>query len=120
MPSVTSRVVQMIASIANVAALTFIFFRLIAVNSTTVALAFVLTVLAIATRWGLAEAILSSVVAVFCFNFFFLPPIGTLTIADPQNWVALVTFLITAIVASQLSANAKRREREATARRNEV
>jgi len=120
MQSVTGRVVKTIAATAIVAALTFIFFRLLTVNSTTVALAFVLTILAIATKWGLTEAILSSVVAMFCFNFFFLPPVGTLTIADPQNWVALLTFLITAIVASQLSANAKRREREATARRNEV
>ena len=36
-------------------------------------------------------------------NFFFLPPVGTFTIADPQNWLALTAFLVTAIVASQLS-----------------
>lgn len=120
MQTVTAVAVRIFASIAIVAALTFAFFRLFAVNTTTVALVFVLTVLAIATRWGLMEAIVASVAAMLCFNFFFLPPIGTLTIADPQNWIALLTFLVTAIVASQLSANAKRREREATARRNEV
>ena len=105
---------------AAVAALTLLFYRLLPVNSTTVALVFVLAILAIATAWGLTEAILASLLAMLCFNFFFLPPIGTLTIADPQNWVALLTFLITAIVASQLSASVRRREREATARRSEV
>src|SRR5260370_30010308 len=105
---------------AIIAAITFLFFRLLPVNNTTVALVFVLAILAIATAWGLTEAILASILAMLCFNFFFLPPVGTLTIADPQNWVALLTFLITAIVASQLSARIRRREREATARRDEI
>ena len=47
---------------------------------------------------------MSSIVAMLCFNFFFLPPVGTFTIADPQNWVALFAFLATALTASQLSA----------------
>ena len=120
MPSVAQRVLKTFAAMAAVAALTLLFYRLLPVNSTTVALVFVLAILAIATAWGLTEAILASLLAMLCFNFFFLPPIGTLTIADPQNWVALLTFLITAIVASQLSASVRRREREATARRSEV
>lgn len=114
------RITRIVGSVGIVVALTILFYRLLPVNSTTVALVFVLAVLAIATRWGLTEAIVSSVLAMLCFNFFFLPPIGTLTIADPQNWVALLTFLITAVVASQLSASVRRREREASSRRNEV
>ena len=31
-------------------------------------------------------------------NFFFLPPVGTFTIADPQNWIALIVFLVVAVV----------------------
>ncbi len=108
------------ASLALVAALTYILFHLVPVNSATVALVFVLAILGIAAKWGLVEAIAASLAAVLCFNFYFLPPVGTFTIADPQNWVALLTFLITSIVASQLSASVRRREREATARRNEV
>ena len=54
------------------------------------------------------------------FNFYFLPPVGTLTIQDPQNWVALVAFLVTAVTASQLSARARRRAAEAEARRLEI
>jgi two-component system sensor histidine kinase KdpD len=120
MESVARRVFKTIAALAIVAALTFLFYKVLPVNGTTVALVFVLAILAIATAWGLTEAILASVLAMLCFNFFFLPPIGTLTIADPQNWFALLTFLITAIVASQLSAIVRKREREATARRDEV
>ena len=58
---------------------------------------------------------LASVVGVLCFNFFFLPPVYTLTIADPQNWVALAAFLVTAVTAGQLSELAKRRAAEAEA-----
>ena len=64
---------------------------------------------------------MSSVVAVvWLLNLFFLPPVGKLTIQDPQNWVALVAFLVTAITASQLSARARKRAAEAEARRLEI
>ncbi len=78
------------------------------VNATTVALTFLLVVLAAATRWGLLEAIAGSVFATLFFNYFFLPPVGTLIIADPQNWVALTVFLIVSVVASQLSERTRR------------
>ena len=90
------------------------------VSATTVALALLLVVLGTATTARLAVAIIVSVVAMLAFNFFFLPPVGTLTIANPQNWVALFAFLTVAVIASNLSAAAKGREREAIARGNEV
>lgn len=90
------------------------------INSTTVALALLVVVLFAATLWGSKPALLAAVVGVVCFNFFFLPPVGTLHIADPQNWVALAAFLITAITAGQLSARAKRRAEEAEAGRREI
>ena len=65
-------------------------------------------------------AIVTSIVAVLTFNFFFLPPVGTFTIADPQNWIALFAFLVVAVIASNLSASAQDRAREAIARRNEL
>ena len=61
-----------------------------------------------------------SVVATLALNFYFLPPVGTLTIAEPQNWIALFAFLVVAVIASQLSATSHERAREAIARRNEV
>jgi K+-sensing histidine kinase KdpD len=90
------------------------------VNPTTVALAFLLIILFVATAWGPKPAVLASLLGVTCFNFFFLPPVGTFHIADPENWIALFAFLITAITAGQLSSRAKLRADEATAARQEI
>jgi two-component system sensor histidine kinase KdpD len=93
---------------------------LLPVNATTAALLMLLLVLWAATKWGLAEAIFTSIVSVLGFNFFFLPPIGTFTISDPENWIALFAFLVTAVTVSRLSTQAKRRAEEAVAGRNEI
>ena len=90
------------------------------VNATTAALSLLLAILGISAQWGLTEAMLASVGAVLGFNLLFLPPVGKLTIQDPQNWVALAAFLVTAVTASQLSAHARRRAAEAEARRVEI
>src|SRR6185295_6299257 len=50
----------------------------------------------------------------------FLPPIGSFTIADPQNWVALIAFLAVSLVATNLSAVARDRTRQAVTRRDEL
>jgi len=89
------------------------------VNATTVALALLLAVLFAAIAFGSKPALAASVLAMLCFNFFFLPPYHTLTIADPQNWVALTAFFITALAVGQLSARARRRADEAEAGRIE-
>src|SRR5215472_7013729 len=83
------------------------------INSTTVGFAFLLVVLFVAIFWGSAPALLASILSMLCFNFFFLPPLYTLTIADPQNWVALTAYFVTALVVGQLSARAKQRAEEA-------
>jgi two-component system sensor histidine kinase KdpD len=90
------------------------------VNPTTVALTFLLVVLGIASRWGLTLATTTAVVATLAFNYYFLPPIHTFTVADPQNWIALLAFLVTAIVASRLSERARREAENANRRRKEV
>jgi two-component system sensor histidine kinase KdpD len=95
-------------SLMCVAAITLAYSRLLSVNNLTVALTMLLAVLAIASRWGLIEAIVASLAGTLCFNLFFLPPVGTLTIADPQNWVALFAFLCTAVAGSKLSTSVKR------------
>jgi PAS domain S-box-containing protein len=89
-------------------------------SNTTVALALLLVVLFVATGWGSWPAFLASLLGMLCFNFFFLPPVYTFTIADPQNWVALTAFFITAVTVGQLSAWAKRRAAEAEAGRKEA
>jgi K+-sensing histidine kinase KdpD len=90
------------------------------INSTTVALALLLFVLFVATLWGSGPALLASALGMLCFNYFFLPPYGTLTIAALDNWIALAAFLLTAITAGQLSARAKHRAEEAESGRLEI
>jgi len=85
-------------------------------NTTTVALVLLLIVLVIAANFRLRVAVAASIAAMLAFNFFFLPPVGTLTIADPQNWVALAVFLAVSLVASNLSAKARERAVLATER----
>lgn len=116
----SGRLARIPVALGIIAAITFVDFRIPGVNSTTVALTFLLAILAIAARWGLTEAVAASILGVICINYFFLPPVRTFTIADPQNWIALFAFLITAIVASQLSASAKNRAAEATRRQHEM
>ena len=94
--------------------------RYLDVNPTAIALVFLIAVLFASAYWGLRYAVVLSIVATACFNFFFLPPIYTFTIADPQNWVALVAFLVTALVAGNLSERARREAEDAKRRRHEV
>jgi two-component system sensor histidine kinase KdpD len=111
---------RIVLSLAIVAVTTLICFRFIPVNATTAGFAYLLGVLGIATAWGLIEAVIASIAATVCFNFFFFPPVGKFTIADPQNWVALFAFLATALVASHLSDREKKQAREANRRQQET
>jgi len=119
-PGHSERAVQFAASLALVAAITGCFHGFLAVNQTTAALAFLLAILAVSAIWGMAVAVVMSVASMLAFNYFFLPPIGTFTIADPQNWVALGAFLVTAVLGSQLSSRARREAEAADRRRREI
>ncbi len=90
------------------------------VNQTEVALALLLVVLFASTLFGSTSGLLASVLGILCFNFFFLPPFHTLTISDPENWVAFAAFVITALIAGQLSGYARRRAEESEARQKEI
>lgn len=83
------------------------------INPTTVAMAFLLIVLSSATFFGRNPALLASLAGMLCFNYFFLPPLHRFTIADPENLVAWGAFTITALIAGELSAYARRRANEA-------
>jgi K+-sensing histidine kinase KdpD len=76
---------------------------------------YVLAVLPVAIVWGLPYAVGVSIASMLAFNFFFLPPIHTLTLADSSNWFALGVFVVTAIVVSELAARSRRRAEEASA-----
>lgn len=94
--------------------------RAVAVSTTTVGFTFLLVILSASTIWGLGVSCMMSVAATLAFDYFFLPPVGSLDIADPQDWVALFSFLVTAVLGSSLSARAQIRAAEATRRREEV
>src|ERR1700676_4156142 len=106
-------------AIATLAGITY-FYRHLQVNQTTVALSFLLAILAVSAVWGMAVSVFTSVVAMLSFNYFFLPPVGTFTIADPQNWAALFAFLAASLIASQLAARVRKEADEAQRRRNEL
>lgn len=107
-------------ALAIVLGSTFFYRNILPVNQTTVALSFLLAILAVSAVWGMAVSAFMSVVAMLAFNYYFLPPIGTFTVADPQNWVALFAFLVTAIVGSQLSGRMRKEADAAHRRRREI
>src|SRR5712664_2652524 len=114
------RTVGFAISVVTVAAIAFLYRHVIHVNQTTVALTLLLAILAVSAVWGMVVSVFMSVVAMLVFNYEFLPPIGTFTIADPQNWVALGAFLFTSIMGSQLSARIRKEADEAHSRRREI
>lgn len=103
-----------------VPAITLFYRHAVHANSTTVALTFLLAVLVVSANWGFWYAVAVALISTVAFNFFFLPPVGTFTIADPQNWVALFAFLATAVIAGQLSERARREAVAANQRRKEI
>jgi two-component system sensor histidine kinase KdpD len=107
-------------SIFTVAGIAFLYLKAIPANQTTVALSFLLAILAVSAVWGMAVSVFMSLVAMLTFNYLFLPPVGNFTIADPQNWVALGAFLFTSIMGSQLSARIRKEADEAHSRRREI
>lgn len=121
MKSITDNTIfRFLATPVIVSGIVFVYFRWIHVNPTTVGFTFLLAVLLVSAAWGLRYAISTSIFATVAYNYFFLPPLFKFTIADPQNWVALLAFLVTAVVASQLSERARRSAAHADQRRREV
>jgi two-component system sensor histidine kinase KdpD len=108
-----------LASLAAVALLTMVAFRLHLNLSTSGSLCFLLVVM-VSVIWGFGEASAASLVAVSCLNYFFVPPILTWSIADPQNWVALATFEAAALIVSRLSTRVHGQARAEARQRAQV
>ncbi|QTL05044.1 sensor histidine kinase KdpD [Aquabacter sp. L1I39] len=81
-----------------------------------IALVYLTAVLVSAVRFGLWPALATSLLGVLAFNFFFIPPLYTFTIADPENVVALFFFLVVAAIASNLTARVRGQALAARAR----
>jgi two-component system, OmpR family, sensor histidine kinase KdpD len=112
---------NLVGGIAGIAAVSYLFRELPQLsNATTAAFGFLIVVLLVAATARLWVAVATSIAAMLAFNFYFLPPVGSLTIVDPQNWIALVAFLAVSLVATNLSAVARDRTRQAVTRRDEL
>ncbi|SFL39802.1 two-component system, OmpR family, sensor histidine kinase KdpD [Bradyrhizobium sp. NFR13] len=70
-------------------------------------LMFLTAVVGVAVRFGLWPSLLASVVASLSYNFFFLPPVYTLTITDPTNVAAFFFFMLIAILVSNVAARVR-------------
>jgi two-component system, OmpR family, sensor histidine kinase KdpD len=117
---VAQQSVAFLAATALVFLVVWLFSRVIHVNLQTVGFTFLLAVLVVSAFWGLKPAIFMAVIATLAYNYFFLPPLYHFTIADPQNWVALLAFLTTGVIASHLSERARREALQSNQRRQEV
>lgn len=115
------RIWQYLLAFLLIAALTAVFFFLRNVLDTTlIALLYLLPLGVITAFWGLGPGITSAVITFFTFNYFFIPPYYTLTVHRPTDVVILVVFLIVAIVISQLVGRAQAGLAAATARELEA
>ena len=76
-------------------------------GSLNIALVFLTAVLGSAIAYGLWPSLFASLVSVFAYNFFFLPPLYTTTIADPQNVIAMASFVIVAVIVSNLASRVR-------------
>ncbi len=94
---------KLLVSLAGIGALTFICFRIVPSSPVTAALLLLLLVVVTALTTRQVFGIVAALVATVCLDVFFLPPIGSIRIADPQNWVALLTFCSLSVVSGQLS-----------------
>lgn len=100
--------------------LQYLYRSILHVNDTTVALTFLVLVQFVASRWGLLCSVYLSLVCSLLYDYFFLPPVGTFTIADSRNWVALAVFLASAFLVSNLSEAEHRQAEISEARRKEM
>jgi len=115
-----SRKLSIPLAAGSVIFITLVFRMFSIVNATTAGFAYLIAILLVAAWGGIAESVVASIVASVCFSYFFLPPVGTWAISDPENWVALFAFLMSSLIASQLSDRARRRTAEANTRKIEM
>jgi two-component system sensor histidine kinase KdpD len=117
-PQRSTGIVAAVASVAT-ATLAIYFLRKIA-PVVSLSVVYLPAVLLVATYWGLALGLFTSLLSAAAFNFFHIPPTGEFTIVDGRNWVALAAFMIVALFASALAELARSRAEEAERRRAEA
>jgi two-component system, OmpR family, sensor histidine kinase KdpD len=120
-PTAPSRRVGVIAALAGVALCTLIVYPLAHVAPVvSLGVVYLPVVLVVSVSWGMWFGFATSVLSAAAFNFFHLPPTGQFTIRDSSNWVALVAFLVVAVLASSVAEVTRARTRDADERRREA
>ena len=102
------------------AAITIFYQHAAVFKTTTIVLTYLLAILIASTIWGLGVSLFMTAASTLACDYYFFPPIGILSIDDPQDWVALTSFFVTSVIGSELSARAQRQAQEAKRQRNEV
>ena len=116
-----SRLVGYIAGLLGVILVSlFIGLVLGQVNLANISMLYLLVVLAAAVGFGRGPAIFASISAFLIFDWFFVEPMHQFTVSDPEEWVSLLFFLLTATVTGQLAAGQRERAREAQQREREA
>jgi two-component system sensor histidine kinase KdpD len=81
---------------------------------------YLIGVVVISTYWGIRLGFATALVSAVAYNYFHLPPVGRLTLADHRNWVALASFLVVAAATGLVADLARTRAQEADRRRREA
>jgi two-component system sensor histidine kinase KdpD len=109
-----------VAGLAMVALITAFYVHEPIFKTTTIVLTYLLAILIASAIWGLGVSLCMTITATLTCDYYFFLPIGILSIDDPQDWVALISFLVTSVIGSELSARARRQAQEANRQRNEA
>ena len=117
-PRTATGVLAAIAAVALTTALIYPLREVVPAVSTGVT--YLVAVLLISSVWGLRLGLFTAVLSALCFNWFHIPPTGRLTIAEGENWLALVVFFVAASIASSLAGLARSRAEDANVRRREA
>lgn len=121
MRAVAGKAGSYLLAVAGVVAMTVVIGAVLGVVAIpNISTLYLIVVLTAATRLGRGPAILASLAAFVAYDWFFTQPLHTFTIAEPSEWVALFIFLLTAVITSELAANARRRAEEAERREREA
>src|SRR5438105_6199714 len=120
MGQVLRRLRSALVALLGVIAVTFTCYRIIHVNATSAALALLLAVLFTGTYAKLFETLVAAIVATFCLDYFFIAPVGSISVADPQGWTALIVFLTVSVLATNLSTRVRNQHHELMSRQREV
>ena len=120
-PAPPSKRVGAVVAVALVALCTLLIYPLKqAAPVVSLGVVYMLAVVIVSVTWGMWLGVATSVFSALAFNFFHIPPVGRLTIANSENWVALIAFLVVATLASSVAEVTRARAREAAERRREA